>query len=81
MTNPIVQVAALKGDWEDNPNLSGAQVEYLKSLSDDVLDNALDTAFEYDDDRYLAIFDEIRIDATNLLLRQGNMEVSYEFPE
>lgn len=73
MSNPLVQPNALKDDWDDNPNLTLEQIEYLRSVPVEKLEEALDQAFEQDDDRYLAIFDEIRMYATNLLLSMGNM--------
>jgi len=68
VNNPLVQIPVLIDDWDDNPNLSLEQVEYLRSLPVEKLDEALDQAFAMDDDRYLAVLDEIRVYATNLLL-------------
>lgn len=65
--NPIT-ADMLRDDWWDDPRLTQDEVDLLQNLSDEALQDALDHAFTQYEDRFFAMVDEVRGDATRALL-------------
>jgi hypothetical protein len=65
--NPIT-VQMLRDDWVDDPDLSQDQVTLLQNLSDETLQDALDTALHTQEGLWFSLLDSVRSDATQALL-------------
>jgi hypothetical protein len=63
-----ISVVMLRDDWADNPDLTETEVALLGALSDETLQEALDTAFRAVEDHWYSILDNVRGDATRALL-------------
>lgn len=71
--NPVTP-EMLRGDWVDRPGLSEEGKRALIALTDEQLQEALDSAFNEWEDMWFAVLDNTQGDATRRLLTDLGFE-------